>query len=359
MPGQIVFDCEGPITLNDNALELCEYFIPEGGRFFSQISRYDDFLADLERKPGYKAGDTLKLILPFLKVFGGTNQTFQDYSRRNLLLLPDAEEMLSYLLKSAPVFIISTSYEPYIKALCEEVGFPLEQTYCTQIDLDKYEINIEDEKTIKGWLEEILTMPLIELPASATGLEELPDEVQASLNRLDQIFWREIPSTSVQKMLDEINPVGGTEKARALENSLERTSLSLSQVMYVGDSITDVQVFDLVKGNGGLAASFNGNRYALQSAEVACISENSFIVTVLADIFLKSGKEGVIRLVEDWDLIKLTQSELDSDLKSELGRRYLEKLPVVKIVDDQSRLRLVQESEDFRTKLRGMAGKLG
>ena len=62
-----VSDCEGPITKNDNAAELAEAFIPKGHIFFSKISLYDDYLAEVVHRPGYKAGDTLRLILPFSK----------------------------------------------------------------------------------------------------------------------------------------------------------------------------------------------------------------------------------------------------------------------------------------------------
>jgi len=63
-------DCEGPISKNDNAYELCERFLPEGAAFFERVSRYDDYLADVVRKPGYRPGDTLRLILPFLRATG-------------------------------------------------------------------------------------------------------------------------------------------------------------------------------------------------------------------------------------------------------------------------------------------------
>ena len=63
--------CEGPLALNDHAFELCRDFLrPYGARFFRQVSRYDDYLANLVKKPGYRAVDTLKLILPFLKAQG-------------------------------------------------------------------------------------------------------------------------------------------------------------------------------------------------------------------------------------------------------------------------------------------------
>ncbi len=61
-----VTDCEGPVSLNDNAYEAAAAFIPDGDRFFRKVSEFDDILADEIKRPGYNAGDTLKLIVPFL-----------------------------------------------------------------------------------------------------------------------------------------------------------------------------------------------------------------------------------------------------------------------------------------------------
>ncbi len=90
---QLDTDCEGPLALNDNAFELCRDFLkPDGDKFFKQVSRYDDCLAGILKKPGYKVGDTLKLILPFLKAYGLTNAAILDYSLRTIMLVPGAAE---------------------------------------------------------------------------------------------------------------------------------------------------------------------------------------------------------------------------------------------------------------------------
>ena len=96
---------------------------------------------------------------------------------------------------------------------------------------------------------------------------------------------------AIGKILSEVNPVGGKEKANAILLSLERTGNRLEEVMYVGDSITDVEAFNLVKSGGGVTLSFNGNRYALRSAEVACMSPHAFILAVFADAFQKEGRK--------------------------------------------------------------------
>ena len=89
---QLDTDCEGPLALNDNAFELCRDFIkPQGDRFLGRVRRYDDYLAGVAKKPGYKSGDTLKLILPFLKAHGLTNAQMGTYSRQNMKLAPGVE----------------------------------------------------------------------------------------------------------------------------------------------------------------------------------------------------------------------------------------------------------------------------
>ena len=50
-----ITDCEGPLTLNDNAFELCEHFIDDGDKLFKILSLYDDYLVDIVKKEGYKA----------------------------------------------------------------------------------------------------------------------------------------------------------------------------------------------------------------------------------------------------------------------------------------------------------------
>ena len=55
-----VSDCEGPLTVNDNAFELSSKYMEDGERFFQIVSRYDDILVDEIKRPGYNAGGTLK-----------------------------------------------------------------------------------------------------------------------------------------------------------------------------------------------------------------------------------------------------------------------------------------------------------
>ena len=82
-----ITDCEGPLTLNDNAFELSAKVIENGGDLFKILSLYDDYLADIVKKENYKAGNTLKLILPFFVCENLKNKDMVDFSQNNPLIL--------------------------------------------------------------------------------------------------------------------------------------------------------------------------------------------------------------------------------------------------------------------------------
>ena len=61
-----ITDCEGPLTLNDNAFELAVHFIEEGCELFKILSLYDDYLVDIVKKDNYKAGNMATVSNVFL-----------------------------------------------------------------------------------------------------------------------------------------------------------------------------------------------------------------------------------------------------------------------------------------------------
>ena len=353
-------DCEGPISKNDNAMELSAAFIPDGERFFSMTSKYDDFLADVERKPDYKAGDTLKLILPFLKAHGMTNAEMVNYSRENIVLVQGAMETLRFVNGLMPSFIVSTSYEPYLDALCSLVGFPMDHVYCTKVNIDAYPLGKGEEAPLRALASEIAGMKMISWGDEARGIEDLSPEDQKTVRRLHNIFWGEIAKMEVGRVFEEVNPVGGGEKANAILDSLKRTGSEPSDVIYVGDSITDVQAFKLVRDGGGMAVSFNGNSYAIRSADICCISRDTFVLSVLASSFNRGGRDGVLELVERWSRDSIKESELEGDLGIRLQSIPDEDFPKVKLIVGSNIGRLIEESEEFRKQVRGVEiGALG
>jgi energy-converting hydrogenase A subunit R len=130
--------------------------------------------------------------------------------------------------------------------------------------------------------------------------------------------------------------------------------------MYVGDSITDVQAFQLVHDNDGLAVSFNGNGYAVKNAEVSVMSENNVVTAVIADVFLNHGKAKTLQMLENWTPKALKCSAANPVILSRLFALYPDVLPKVQIVTDANMELLTKESSQFRKQVRGEAvGKLG
>jgi energy-converting hydrogenase A subunit R len=354
-----VSDCEGPISKNDNAYEIAANFIPNGDIFFCNVSKYDDVLADAFKKPNYTAGNTLRLILPFLKAYGVTDPQMEDFSANNIILIANTRETLKHILSIADAYIVSTSYEHYIKALCKAVDFPYKNTYCTKVSLDKAPITPPETKRLREMAQEISQMPLIEIPTNAKSLEDFRAEDQELIKRLDEIFWSEIPRMVVGKFFSDVVTVGGEQKAESIRDVVKRLDVPLEGVMYVGDSITDVEAFQLVRENGGLAVSFNGNSYAVRNADVAVVSESNLVTSVIADMFCRFGKAETFKVVKSWSKSALEAVVVDSELVKQLFARC-DVLPKVQIVTNENMNSIVTESSEFRKKVRGVAiGRLG
>ena len=355
-----ISDCEGPISKNDNAFELAANFIPNGDKLFANISNYDDVLADILHKPGYSAGSTLKLILPFFKSYEVTDKQMETFSEKNVVLISHSKETLCHVQAIASAFLVSTSYMHYIKALCKILDFPCENTYCTKVSLDKYALRPKEKEKLKEIANEITQMHLIDIPHAARAREDFSPSDQAIIQRLDEIFWSEIPQMSVSKMLSDVVTVGGEQKAKAIRDAVKRLGAELDDVMYVGDSITDAEAFKLVRANGGLSVSFNGNSYAVKNAEVAVLSENNLVTAVIADLFCKFGKEKTICTLHSWNYGALKKSGVDEGLLRQFSDLYPDALPKAQIVTAQNMETLIKESSEFRKKVRGVfVGRLG
>ena len=356
-----ISDCEGPISKNDNAYEITAQFVPNGDKLFTLISKYDDVLADVLKKPGYSAGSTLKLLLPFFKAYGVTDKQMEEFSAQNLILIANSEDTLQHVRTVASAFIVSTSYEHYIRALCKALGFPYANTYCTKLTLDKYAVTEQEKTRLVEIAKEIAQMPMITIPPAAKTTEDFSTGDQETIRRLDTIFWSEIASMNLGRIFSEVTTVGGIQKAAAIEDVVKKLQVPLKDVMYVGDSITDVEAFKLVRDNGGLTVSFNGNNYAVKNAEIAVLSANSAVTAVLADVFCRKGKQATMELVENWDLQSLEHNGLvNLALLDHLFTLYPQALPKVQIVTAENMESIVEESSEFRKRVRGEAiGKLG
>ena len=356
-----ISDCEGPISKNDNAFEITASFVPNGGKLFTIVSKYDDVLADVLKKPNYTAGSTLKLILPFLKAYDVSDAQMEEFSAQNLILIANSKDTLQHVKAVASAFIVSTSYEHYIKALCKAVDFPYQNTYCTKLSIDKYAVTEQETRRLKEIAQEISQMPMITIPPEAKKIKDFSGVDQKTIGRLDKIFWSEIAGMNIGGFFSEVTTVGGSEKASSIKDAAAKLNARVEDVMYVGDSITDVEAFQFVREKGGLTVSFNGNDYAVRNAEVAVMSENSVVTAVIADVFCRQGKQAALKLVENWNLESLEHDGVVSlSLLDHLFTLHPQTLPKVQIVTAENMETVAKKSSEFRKKVRGEAiGKLG
>lgn len=335
-----VSDCEGPLTVNDNAFELAGNYIEKGEAFFEIISKYDDILADEVKRPGYNAGDTLKLILPFLKAYGATNEEITKFSEDTVLLIPGARDTLQFVYCTMPSYIISTSYQQYIQALCNLTGFPFENTYSTQLDIDRYSLTSGEEDRLKELRRDIIN--------------------DSSFENLEEIFWETIPQMEIGRIFEDVKPIGGEGKKEAVEDIMNRFKFKPSDLMYVGDSITDVQPLRYALNEGGLSVAFNGNEYAIKETEIAVLADNTLPISILTDLFNKTGREEVLEFIESFKE-DAKKALYDYPIDPQLTLKYPSMSNFkIEIINSKNREKILKESIKYRKNVRGESiGGLG
>jgi len=356
-----ITDCEGPISKNDNAFEIAEKFLPNGGELFTILSEYDDVKSEIVQDNEYVSGSTLKFILPFLKAYDVTDVELLNFSQENISLVPGAEKTLGCISSMMPVFVVSTSYGYYINALREKFDFLFDGAYSTEVSLDDFSFGEGEKSRLIKIKEKIESLDRIKFPRNAKNLDDIPVKSRKTVHELDEIFEEKIPSLEIGNILEEVEPVGGRQKAESIREISKDLEIGYDDMIYIGDSITDVEAFQTLKEKGGLTVSFNGNKYAVENAEIIVASENALILSLLSRVFKKYGKEGTLNLVKNWSRGKVDELCDDEELKDRINQTYSENLPLITAKNERVNIeKLVEDSSYFRKKVRGkQRGRLG
>ncbi len=303
---RIITDWEGPWVLNDFAYEVCSsLFSP---RFFEVLSSYDDYLAYEVKKENYNPGDTLRLVAPFLVAKGVTSSWLKDVSKPDYVL--DAHPAAK-LFSMFEVVVASTAYIQFLEVSCKKLGF--ENYYGTEFFPEKYEMDKREKEFLLSSVEKI---------------ERLTED---KFDWLDRFFWEELQAYDVsRRIMEDIKVMGGKRKAELAEMCS----------VAVGDSISDMHMLNLVRERG-LSISFNGNRFAIESANLAVVSRSAISTLLPVLIYAEKGVEGVR---------ELSGTKIDS---LEASYYWIPDLSE----EEVSEVRMLSES--MRKKVRGDAGKLG
>ncbi len=332
-----ITDCEGPLTLNDNAYEIAQHFLKKGGQLFKILSLYDDYLVDIVKKDEYKAGGTLKFIIPFFLEEGLTNKKMIDFSVRNILMVKDSEFLVDYLKNLMNFYIVSTSYKPYIEALTDYIDLPFENAFYSDVDIDVFDITNDEKEKIKKFKDLIL---------------ENPHDYELFNN----IFFNEIPKMSFYSKMEEISIVGGEGKKIAIESLIKDKNINKNEILYIGDSITDVEPLKFVFENNGLSISFNGNQYSLKAAEIAIVSSSAIISVIIADIFNRFNKTIVLNFIHEYNNSDLDIYDLFKKYnvsKSLVDKFSKEDLILIDIINEKNFHEILNKSVEMRDNIRG------
>ncbi|MDK2875798.1 MAG: hypothetical protein PWQ22_208 [Archaeoglobaceae archaeon] len=295
-------DWEGPWVLNDFAYELC-LAILNNERFFRNLSEYDDYLFYFLKKESYEAGYTLKLLIPFISAYGVDEKTV-DRLINSAVFVPDAKKAGKRILSNFEPVVISTAYKRFVERTAEKLGF-------RKVHGSEAELSIDLDPVLKKRLVEA-----VDIVSSLRG-EEL-------YNFLEELF------SGIWHRLSELKVIGAKEKAEILEMYEPEAPI------VIGDSITDCKMFEKAKKLGGIAIAFNGNRYALEKADLAIVSNTALSTAIVTETLLKGGM--------DLSLVKAQ--------KYPMGTK-------VYIMEESDFEIVLENSMRMRVKLRGSAGSLG
>ena len=313
-------DWEGPWILTDIAYELSVSLF-ENPEFFERLSQYDDYLAYKVKKPGYQAGDTLKLLAPFLVAGGLKLSELKKISKEKAVFVDDAGKAIEILQEKYVPVVVSTSYLEYLKTTAGMIGLEGD-LHGTSFNPDRYRIDDRCKKWLLGKIDEISCLDEID--------SENPD--RKSVRFLDSLFWNEMRKTPFWSVMNDVSVVGSRRKREIVEEYGERS------VVAVGDSISDIEMFDYAKKAGGIAVSFNGNEYALKHASIALISDSAIAEAVVIMEYLEGGIEALMDIAESGhDLLDGVDWEIHFEINDDVLRKSIR----------------------MRRRLRGKAGDLG
>ena len=302
-PKVLFTDGEGPIVFKDLAADITEKTVPG---LFPVLSFYDDYLAEVGAK-GYQAGDTLALIAPHLLAHDVTDEDVAREAKDAKVCL-GVEEYIAGLKEDGwTVRIISTAYSQLWELVGKHIGVPMEDIACTTLDLASlrksfaangvFDATRNAEKNILGLIP-LANQAMKEVDQGKSVVEVLGKDLRFTplLSVLDELYWRKLPSIGYQT-LEAVKVIGGKRKIEAAQKFARELGVGLSDVAYVGDSITDDALHARLSQENGLPIAINGNQYALRNARVAVATKDMRKLRPVLDAWQQGGFGEVQRFI--------------------------------------------------------------
>jgi energy-converting hydrogenase A subunit R len=223
---------------------------------------------------------------------------------------------------------------------------PFENTFYTDVDIDSLQLNDEEIQKVKEFKKLIL---------------DNPDDYEL----FDDIFFGQIAKMGIYDKIKDIEVVGGQGKKLAIDKIIERDGIDIDEILYIGDSITDVEPLEFARKNNGISISFNGNEYPLKVAEIAVVSPSAVTTAVIANVYAENDRQKVLEFIEDYnisqDLEKLFDDyNIDEKIRNRFFSVFASDYPLIQTVTDENFEDILKVSKEMRNNIRGQdIGGLG
>ena len=148
-------------------------------------------------------------------------------------------------------------------------------------------------------------------------------------------------------------------KKLAIDDIIANDGIDIKQMLYIGDSITDVEPLHFARENDGISISFNGNEYPLKVAEIAIVSPSAIATAVIANIYSDKDKSSVLKFINQYNSQEDIGKLLDEfSINSEIKERFLEVFndedyPIIKLINNENYEEILKESVYMRNNIRG------
>lgn len=361
------WDLEGPISVLDFAAELSKLLSKNAklglqkfnmGEFFEMLSEYDDYLIEI---PGvkeelniadYQPGDTLRLVAPlYMSCF--SDKELVRLAEQNLGLLPGCTELMTILKKKWDVYIISTSYTHFANSVAKHLNIPRDHVFCTELNLEKATESFLNIKSDVNFLVKNIFQQFLSNDKKLTTVIE----------NLNEFFWSKRESDYI-KAMNQVQVRGGIKKELAVEAISEKVKIPISEMVALGDSITDINMLQRLKDESGIAVSFNGNRFTVGRANVAITTVNN-----LGTLPIFEFKDSIESFLDLWEKNYTNFCSDPRNIPAELISKEIKNffvkyqfVPEIENLQNKSNRELdliIAKQKKMRKKVRGWAGNLG
>jgi predicted HAD superfamily phosphohydrolase len=258
MSNCIAFDLGGTLTKLERTRDLM--LVPDGMKIFEIIGRYDEILIKAQT-PGYESGDIPIRLLFALFLLDSVSEVDITRAATERALTPGAIDLVTGLLTDGwRVFCITNAHEAYAIHITHKFGIYAHNIASTPFPLDSLRATLTetDITLFKRLRENILAL-------SHT------DEARIK-QTLDAFLEKDLPTSTIGKLIQQIQPVNGSRKTEALKRFSKKYQEPLSKWVVVGNGTADAHMLAEVHREGGLAIAFNADIQALSQATISLAS---------------------------------------------------------------------------------------